>query len=323
MGVLYLALDPAIGLLVALKVLRVQGEEMRKRFEREARMIGRFQHPNIVTVYDVGLHEGQPFIAMEYIPGETLAEKILRQEPLHLSRRLEFIEELCDGLAYAHQRGVVHRDVKPANLIVHRESGRLKILDFGIARPTVKDTGITQLGTRLGTPRYMAPEQVQGFPVDQRTDVFAVGLVLYEALAYQPAFPGDEGQLVAYRITHESPLTLTRGRTSTRSRADLGRGSGDRESRSATLPGLAGDARGPHQDSRTAGRLPARFDRHHRHHPGAHYQHGADERPGRSTGGRCYAGGKHNFRVTWSPLRRPWGAVPTSKPSKPASRRYC
>ena len=210
MGVLYLALDPAIGRLVALKVLRVQGEEMRKRFEREARMIGRFQHPNIVTVYDVGLHEGQPFIAMEYIPGETLAEKISRQEPLHLSRRLEFIEELCDGLAYAHQRGVVHRDVKPANLIVHRESGRLKILDFGIARPTVKDTGLTQLGTRLGTPRYRAPEQVQGFPVDQRTDVFAVGLVLYEALAYEAAFPGDEGQLVAYRITHESPLALTR-----------------------------------------------------------------------------------------------------------------
>ena len=210
MGVLYLALDPAIGRLVALKVLRVQGEEMRKRFEREARLIGRFQHPNIVTVYDVGLHEGQPFIAMEYIPGETLAEKVLRQEPLHLSRRLEFIEELCDGLAYAHQRGVVHRDIKPANLIVHRESGRLKILDFGIARPTVNDTGLTQLGTRLGTPRYMAPEQIQGWPVDQRTDVFAVGLVLYEALAYQPAFPGDEGQLVAYRITHEPPLPLTR-----------------------------------------------------------------------------------------------------------------
>ena len=209
MGVLYLALDPAIGRLVALKVLRVQGEEMRKRFEREARMIGRFQHPNIVTVYDVGLHEGQPFIAMEYIPGETLGEKISRQEPLHLGRRLEFIEELCDGLAYAHQRGVVHRDIKPAKLIVHRESGRLKILDFGIARPTVKDTGLTQLGARLGTPRYMAPEQIQGRPVDQRTDVFAVGLVLYETLAYQPAFPGDEGQLVAYRITHESPLPLT------------------------------------------------------------------------------------------------------------------
>ena len=93
---------------------------------------------------------------------------------------------------------------------MHRESGRLKILDFGIARPTVNDTGLTQLGTRLGTPRYMAPEQIQGWPVDQRTDVFAVGLVLYEALAYQPAFPGDEGQLVAYRITHEPPLPLTR-----------------------------------------------------------------------------------------------------------------
>ena len=209
MGVLYLALDPAIGRLVALKVLRVQGEEMRKRFEREARLIGRFQHPNIVTVYDVGLHEGQPFIAMEYIPGETLGEKISRQEPLHLGRRLEFMEELCDGLAYAHQRGVVHRDIKPANLIIHRESGRLKILDFGIAKPTVTDTGLTQLGTRLGTPRYMAPEQIQGRSVDQRTDVFAVGLVLYEVLAYQPAFPGDAGHLVAYRITHESPLTLT------------------------------------------------------------------------------------------------------------------
>ena len=115
-------------------------------------------------MYDVGLHEGQPFIAMEYIPGETLAEKILRQEPLHLSRRLEFIEELCDGLAYAHQRGVVHRDVKPANLIVHRESGRLKILDFGIARPTVKDTGITQLGTRLGTPATWRPSRYRAFP---------------------------------------------------------------------------------------------------------------------------------------------------------------
>lgn len=207
MGILYLALDPAIDRLVALKVLRIDNDELRQRFEREARAIGRFQHPNIVSIYDVGVHEGRPFIAMEYVPGETVGEKFLRRQTLPLLKRLKLVEELCDGLAYAHQHGIVHRDIKPPNLMIHRDTGRLKILDFGIAR-AARDTAITQLGARVGTPSYMAPEQIQGGVVDHRTDIFAVGLVLYEMLAYRRAFPGDESHHVVYRILNEAPAPL-------------------------------------------------------------------------------------------------------------------
>jgi serine/threonine-protein kinase len=208
MGTLYLARDrPPIKRLVAIKVLRVDDPEMRQRFEREARLVGSFQHPNIVTVFEYGEHDGRPFIAMEFIRGETLASKIHRQEPLPLGRRLELIEELCDALAYAHERGVIHRDIKPANLIVDEESGHLKVLDFGIARAATT-SALTRTGTPIGTPRYMAPEQVQGRPVDRRCDVFAVGLVLYETLSYRTAFTGDRPALVAHRILHESPTPL-------------------------------------------------------------------------------------------------------------------
>ena len=180
MGILYRAIDPKIAdRPVAIKVLRVDDGEMRLRFEREARMIGLLEHPNIVTVYDVGDHEGQPFIAMKFIPGDTLADLIGRHAPLPLGERIELIEQLCDGVAYAHERGVIHRDLKPANLMVHEATRRLVILDFGIARAAVPDTGITQFGVMVGTPRFMAPEQLQGGPVDHRSDIFAVGLVLY------------------------------------------------------------------------------------------------------------------------------------------------
>ena len=118
MGALYLALDPAIDRLVALKLLRIDSEEMRARFLREARSAGRLQHPHIVTIYDVGEHEGQPFIAMEYIKGETLAEIIQRRAPLSLARKITLMEDLCDGLEYAHSAGLVHRDIKPANLMI-------------------------------------------------------------------------------------------------------------------------------------------------------------------------------------------------------------
>src|SRR5262245_38875679 len=117
MGVLYLALDPAIDRLIALKLLRVNQAEIRERFLREARLAARLQHPNIVTVFDVGEHEGQPFIAMEYIAGETLAELISRRAPLPLGRKLAMMVEICSGLAYAHKHGIVHRDIKPANLM--------------------------------------------------------------------------------------------------------------------------------------------------------------------------------------------------------------
>ena len=208
MGALFLALDPAIDRLVALKVLRVDNEEMRARFLREARSAGRLQHPHIVTIYDVGEHQGQPFIAMEYVKGETLGEVIGRRASITMASKLTLMEDLCAGLDYAHNEGLVHRDIKPANLMVTSGVEGLKILDFGIARGA-GDSGLTEVGTMIGTPNYMSPEQASGKTVDQRSDIFAVGAVIYEMLAYKQAFPGKEWQVVLQSILNESPAPLT------------------------------------------------------------------------------------------------------------------
>ncbi|MCL4811433.1 MAG: serine/threonine protein kinase, partial [Vicinamibacteraceae bacterium] len=205
MGVLYLAHDPDLERPVAIKLLRVGSDDLRERFVRESRIAARLQHPHIVGIYDVGVHEGQPFIAMEFIAGDTLADLIKRRSPLSIGRKLALIEDLCEGLAFAHKAGVVHRDVKPANLMVNQE-GILKILDFGIAR--VGDSGMTQVGVLMGTPNYMSPEQVDGLTVDFRSDIFAVGLVLYELLVYQPAFAAKSQHQTLHRILHEEPTPL-------------------------------------------------------------------------------------------------------------------
>ncbi len=206
MGALFLALDPAIDRLVAIKVLRVDNPDVRERFQREARLAARLQHPNIVTVYDVGDHEGQPFIAMEYIPGETLAELIRRRAPLDTRQRVELVIEICSGLAFAHKHGIVHRDIKPANLILSRDSNILKILDFGIAR--AGESGLTQVGMVIGTPNYMSPEQVRGDSIDHRSDIFAVGLVLYELLVYRQAFEAETQPAVLMKILTDQPAPL-------------------------------------------------------------------------------------------------------------------
>jgi serine/threonine-protein kinase len=189
MGVLYLAVDPIIDRLVALKLLRVNNdEELSERFAREARAAGRLLHPNIITIFDVGDHDGQPFIAMEYVTGETLGEIVRRKAQLPLARRVRMVADLCDGLAFAHRSGIVHRDIKPANIMITRE-GILKILDFGIAH--LADSRMTQTGAFMGTPAYMSPEQISGDLIDHRSDIFAVGCVLYELIAYKQAFEGD------------------------------------------------------------------------------------------------------------------------------------
>lgn len=206
MGVLYLALDPAIDRLIALKLLRVDDDALRERFLREARLAARLQHPNIVTIYDVGSHEGQPFIAMEYIAGETLAELIQRRAALTPLRKLELLLDACQGLAYAHKNGIVHRDIKPANLMVNRDNDVLKVLDFGIARGA--HSNLTQIGMLIGTPNYMAPEQVEGKPVDHRADVFALGLVLYELLVYRQAFKADTPHAVLHQVMHMTPTPV-------------------------------------------------------------------------------------------------------------------
>jgi serine/threonine protein kinase len=202
MGAVYLARDARIGRLVALKVLRLDNEEMRKRFELEAQSAGRLKHPNIVTIYDYEEYDGNPCLVMEYVEGHTLAEMIQRGDPLPIGRRLDFVEQVCRGLAYAHSAGIVHRDIKPSNLMVDQH-GVLKILDFGIARNA--ERGLTRSRRMVGTAGYMSPEQVRGDKVDQRCDVFAVGLVLYEFLTGRRAFPGENEYSVFDRILNGSP----------------------------------------------------------------------------------------------------------------------
>jgi predicted Ser/Thr protein kinase/tetratricopeptide (TPR) repeat protein len=190
MGTVYIARDPVIDRLVAVKLLReeLDNPELRERFAREARSAGRLRHQNIVTIFHVGEHETHPFIVMEYIPGETFAALISQRAELPVTRKLRLVEDLCRGLAYAHKSGIVHRDIKPANVLVDHD-GTVKILDFGIAR--IGEQGLTRLGTMMGTLNYMSPEQINQGVADHRSDVFAVGLVLYELLTYQRAFPGD------------------------------------------------------------------------------------------------------------------------------------
>jgi protein kinase-like protein len=202
MGALYLAADPALDRLTAIKLLKEDNEELRQRFAREARSAARLSHINIVTIYDVGEHDGQPFIAMEYVEGKTLAD-IIRQRPaIALRQKLDWMCELCDGLHHAHSSQIIHRDIKPANIMIST-AGRVKILDFGIAR--FGESSITQVGVLVGTINYMAPEQLMGQDVDTRTDIFAVGAVCYELLTYKQAFPGAIESGLLHRILSSQP----------------------------------------------------------------------------------------------------------------------
>jgi serine/threonine-protein kinase len=206
MGTLYRARDPRIGRDVAIKLLREELDdgETRERFAREARSAGQLKHGNIVTIFEFGDYNGQPFIAMEYIQGETLAAFLQRRPVLPMVRKLEIMDQLCAGLQYAHRMGVIHRDIKPANIMIDEE-GAVKILDFGIAR--MGPSNMTQAGVLMGTLNYMAPEQMEGKLVDERADMFSAGAVFYEILAYRHAFPGD-ARGVMYKILHGSPEPL-------------------------------------------------------------------------------------------------------------------
>ncbi len=210
MGVVYLARDPLLERTVAIKVLSVFNSELRERFSREARSAAALNHHNIVTVYDVGEDQGRPFIAMEYVDGETLGDLIRRRPPLGVVRKLDVMLELCAGLAYAHRSGVVHRDIKPANVMV-ASSGAIKILDFGLARLSaeISNAGLTRAGSVLGTPHYMSPEQIEGNQADERSDIFAVGLVLYELLGYRKAYSGDSAHVVLHKIVSSNPEPLS------------------------------------------------------------------------------------------------------------------
>jgi len=211
MGVVYLARDPLIGRMVALKTIRLSDSgdeeevrEFQQRFMREAQAAGILSHPAIVTVHDIGqdAEKGVSFIAMEYVEGPTLKEIIQQPDPISHAELSNLLAQVADALDYAHARGIVHRDVKPANIILPPGSG-VKITDFGIAKIAAESANLTTTGQFLGTPNYMAPEQVKGAPVDGRTDIFSLGIVIYEGLTRRKPFGGDSLTTISYRIVHE------------------------------------------------------------------------------------------------------------------------
>jgi serine/threonine protein kinase len=208
MGVVFKGRDPFIGRLVAIKTITAEiagNPEFLDRFRREAQAAGGLQHPNIVTIYEMSEFEGTPFIAMEYLEGESLEKKIDGQARIPLVHKLGCLVQTCRALDYAHRRGVIHRDVKPGNIVVTSD-GIVKVVDFGIAR--MVDTSKTQTGMMLGTLSYMAPEQVAGKHADQRCDIWALGVVMYELLTYRRPYDGDNHAALLMSILHEEPRSL-------------------------------------------------------------------------------------------------------------------
>ncbi len=208
MGVVYLGRDPVIGRLVALKTIRavseddVEQREFQERFLREAQAAGILSHPNIVTVHDVGEDSSTEtsFIAMEYVEGKNVKQLLTEKTSFTFERVAEIIGQVAEALDYAHRRGIVHRDVKPANIIITPE-GQVKITDFGIAK--TEKSNLTTTGQFLGTPNYMSPEQVTGDAVDGRSDLFSLGVVLYELLTRKKPFTADNLTSISYKIVHE------------------------------------------------------------------------------------------------------------------------
>jgi serine/threonine-protein kinase len=208
MGIVWKAYDTVLRRYVALKLLSAsfrKTKDMQERFLREARAAGGIQHPNIVTVYDLGESEGQLFIAMELVEGRDLSDMIALRDPLALERKLDIAIEVLTGLHFAHQRGVIHRDVKPSNVRVMPD-GRVKIMDFGIARLQKADA--TGSGAIVGTPTYMAPEQITNGAITPATDVFSVGCMLYELLCYQRPFEAESVHGVLYQVLTTEPRPL-------------------------------------------------------------------------------------------------------------------
>jgi eukaryotic-like serine/threonine-protein kinase len=219
MGLVYLALDPQIDRRVAIKVLRstfaggVPRPEIEARFLKEAKLAGRLQHANIVTIYDVGRDGDVFFIAMEYVEGEALSALLRKTPGLSDAEKIRIARQTADALAHAHERQIIHRDIKPGNILV-RADGVVKVSDFGIGKllsGSSNDMTLTRTGQMLGSPSYMSPEQVKGETLDGRADLFALGVMLYEMLTGSRPFAGSTITTVVYQILHTQPpdpLTL-------------------------------------------------------------------------------------------------------------------
>jgi eukaryotic-like serine/threonine-protein kinase len=202
MGIVYKGEDEGLGRSVAIKTILASMDTTEQagylaRFKQEAKALGGLNHPSIITVFEFGDERGVAYLAMEYLEGREVRD-LIAQRSLDLASAVDIAAQVADGLAFAHGRGVVHRDIKPGNVMV-MEGNRAKIMDFGIARVRTSDLK-TQTGLMLGSPRYMSPEQVFGRPVDHRSDIFSLGLVLYEMIAGTPPFGGNDIHQIMYQI---------------------------------------------------------------------------------------------------------------------------
>jgi len=208
MGVVYKATDPLIDRIVAIKTINLglaqeEKEEYEGRFYQEAKAAGRLSHPNIVTIYDVGKSGDVAYIAMEFLQGREIREILDEGQALAVSQVLDITYQIALGLAYAHEHGIVHRDVKPSNIMMIRD-GHIKITDFGIARMESASVR-TQTGMVLGSPKYMSPEQVMGKLIDQRSDIFSLGVMLYEMLTSKAPFVGENVNAIMYQTLNGVP----------------------------------------------------------------------------------------------------------------------
>ena len=284
MGMVYRGLDPALDREVAIKTLVAEGSfdpESRRRFEVEARAAAKLAHPNIVTVHELGEDRGILFIAMEMLPGVDLDSLLRSGEALPLAEKLDIVAQVCRGLAFAHDRGVVHRDIKPSNVRL-LDDGTAKIMDFGIAKLGAGHH-ITKTGMMVGTVHYMSPEQVRGKPLDGRSDVFSAGVILYELLAGERPFPGEDVTQILYKIVNEEP----QGPGPQRARRAGAAAPGDRregpgEGTGRTLLGRRGARPGPERARR---RRPASAERDGRRSGG-----GARDGPARAARRPCRGG---------------------------------
>src|SRR5271165_2434363 len=205
MGVVYLAKDPYLDRLVAIKMMNVdvhENTDFLERFYREAKSTASLQHPNIVTVYDLGEYQSRPFLVMQYLEGQSLEALLRTHRPMTLLEKISIIVEVCQGLGYAHQHGIIHRDIKPANIMVLNDGG-VKIVDFGIAR--LGDNTMTRTGQIVGSLYYMPPEQLRDKPVDSRADIYSTGVVLYQLLTYSLPFEGESTGSTLAKIISEDP----------------------------------------------------------------------------------------------------------------------
>jgi serine/threonine-protein kinase len=222
MGDIYKAMQEPLNRVVALKVLSPQlgrNEEFSKRFDIEAKAISKLQHNNIVSIYDFGESDGLKYFAMQFVEGEDLGKRISQKKQMTSEEIIDFTRQICRGLRYAHENEVIHRDIKPQNVLIDR-ANICRLSDFGIAK-IFESASLTLTGMAVGTPEYMSPEQAEGEDLDAQTDIYSLGAVIYEMLTRHPPFSGSNPVAIAYKQVHEIPVPPSSYRRDTPKRLEL------------------------------------------------------------------------------------------------------